>query len=304
MLHIGKNTRSTIISKGISAGYGRNTYRGRVHIHKGATGARNYSQCDSLLLGSTCAAFTFPDIVVQDPTAQMEHEASTSKIGDEQLFYCQTRGITPEDATNMIVNGFCKQVFLKLPMEFAVEAQKLTGVFMAFQYPVEIPGVSNAYFLKAALNAIRKYHGQDEIDAMDFVTLVQDKAKLLGLDETFMKRGLNEGFSGGEKKKNEVFQMAVLEPKFCVLDETDSGLDIDALRLVANGINAMRSPKRAMLVVTHYQRLLDYVVPDVVHVLVDGKIVKSGDADLARNLEKHGYGWILEEAPRPAPARP
>jgi len=178
------------------------------------------------------------------------------------------------------------------------------GVFMAFQYPVEIPGVSNAYFLKAALNAIRKYRGLEEIDAMDFVALVQDKAKLLGLDETFMKRGLNEGFSGGEKKKNEVFQMAVLEPKFCVLDETDSGLDIDALRLVANGINTMRSPKRAMLVVTHYQRLLDYVVPDVVHVLVDGRIVKSGDADLARNLEKHGYGWILEEAPKPQAARP
>ena len=177
------------------------------------------------------------------------------------------------------------------------------GVFMAFQYPVEIPGVSNAYFLKAALNAIRKYRGLEEIDAMDFVTLVQDKAKLLDLDETFMKRGLNEGFSGGEKKKNEVFQMAVLEPKFCILDETDSGLDIDALRLVANGINTMRSPKRAMLVVTHYQRLLDYVVPDFVHVLVDGRIVKSGDADLARNLEKHGYGWIVEEAPRPQPAR-
>jgi len=177
------------------------------------------------------------------------------------------------------------------------------GVFMAFQYPVEIPGVSNAYFLKAALNAIRKYRGLEEIDAMDFMGLVQDKAKLLGLDETFMKRGLNEGFSGGEKKKNEVFQMAVLEPKFCILDETDSGLDIDALRLAANGINTMRSPTRSMLVVTHYQRLLDYVIPEHVHVLVDGRIVKSGDADLARNLEKHGYGWILEEAPRPQPAR-
>ena len=174
------------------------------------------------------------------------------------------------------------------------------GVFMAFQYPVEIPGVSNAYFLKAALNAIRKYRGEDEIDAMDFVSLVQERMKLLGLDESFMKRGLNEGFSGGEKKKNEVFQMAVLEPKFCILDETDSGLDIDALRLVADAINVMRSPKRSMLVVTHYQRLLDYVTPDVVHVLVDGKIVKSGDADLARNLEKHGYGWILEETPGPA----
>src|SRR5437899_7014957 len=178
------------------------------------------------------------------------------------------------------------------------------GVFMAIQYPVEIPGVSNAYFLKAALNASRKYRGQEEIDAMDFMALVQEKAKLLALDETFMKRGLNEGFSGGEKKKNEVFQMAVLEPKFCILDETDSGLDIDALRLVANGINTMRSPTRSMLVVTHYQRLLDYVIPEHVHVLVDGRIVKSGDADLARNLEKHGYGWILEEAPRPAAARP
>jgi len=177
------------------------------------------------------------------------------------------------------------------------------GVFLAFQYPVEIPGVSNAYFLKAALNAIRKYRGLEEIDAMDFMGLVQDKAKLLGLDETFMKRGLNEGFSGGEKKKNEVFQMAVLEPKFCILDETDSGLDIDALRLVANGVNTMRGPNRAMLVVTHYQRLLDYVIPDFVHVLVDGRIVKSGDADLARNLEKHGYGWIVEEAPKPQPAR-
>ena len=177
------------------------------------------------------------------------------------------------------------------------------GVFMAFQYPVEIPGVSNAYFLKAALNAIRKYRGLEEIDAMDFMGLVQDKAKLLGLDETFMKRGLNEGFSGGEKKKNEVYQMAVLEPKFCILDETDSGLDIDALRLVANGVNTMRGPNRAMLVVTHYQRLLDYVIPDFVHVLVDGRIVKSGDADLARNLEKHGYGWIVEEAPKPQPAR-
>ena len=138
---------------------------------------------------------------------------------------------------------------------------------------------------------------------MDFMGLVQDKAKLLGLDETFMKRGLNEGFSGGEKKKNEVFQMAVLEPKFCILDETDSGLDIDALRLVANGVNTMRGPNRSMLVVTHYQRLLDYVIPDFVHVLVDGRIVKSGDADLARNLEKHGYGWIVEEAPKPQPAR-
>src|SRR3989475_12043724 len=170
------------------------------------------------------------------------------------------------------------------------------GVFMAFQYPVEIPGVSNAYFLKAALNAIRKYRGQEEIDAMDFVTLVQDKAKLLGLDETFMKRGLNEGFSGGEKKKNEIFQMAVLEPKLCILDETDSGLDIDALKAVADGVNALRSKDRAILVITHYQRLLNYIVPDRVHVLHSGRIVKSGGKELALELEEKGYGWIEKEA--------
>ncbi len=174
------------------------------------------------------------------------------------------------------------------------------GVFMAFQYPVEIPGVGNAYFLKAAVNAIRKYRGQPELDAMEFLNLVGDKMKLLGLDETFMKRGLNEGFSGGEKKRNEIFQMAVLEPKLAVLDETDSGLDIDALRIVANGINLMRSPERAMLVVTHYQRLLQYVVPDFVHVLSDGRIVKSGGKELAEELERKGYGWVEETAARPA----
>ncbi len=177
------------------------------------------------------------------------------------------------------------------------------GVFMAFQYPVEIPGVGNAYFLKAALNAIRKHRGQPELDAMEFLNLVNDKMKLLGLDETFMKRGLNEGFSGGEKKRNEVFQMAVLEPRLAILDETDSGLDIDALRIVANGVNSMRSTERAMLVVTHYSRLLQYIVPDYVHVLAGGRIVKSGGKELAQELERTGYAGLgIEEAP-PVPAR-
>ncbi len=172
------------------------------------------------------------------------------------------------------------------------------GVFMAFQYPVEIPGVGNAYFLKAALNAIRKHRGEPELDAMEFLTLVNDKMKLLGLDETFMKRGLNEGFSGGEKKRNEIFQMAVLEPRLAILDETDSGLDIDALRVVANGVNSMRSKERAMLVVTHYSRLLQYIVPDVVHVLATGRIVKSGGKELAQELERTGYAGLgIEETP-------
>jgi len=169
------------------------------------------------------------------------------------------------------------------------------GLFLAFQYPVEIPGVSNAYFLKSALNAVRQHRGLEELDAMDFMSLVSEKAKLLSLDESFLKRSLNEGFSGGEKKRNEILQMAVLEPTLAVLDETDSGLDIDALRIVATGINAMRGPERAMVVVTHYQRILEYVAPDFVHVLFAGRLVKSGDKELARELERRGYSWIEEE---------
>lgn len=168
------------------------------------------------------------------------------------------------------------------------------GLFLAFQYPVEIPGVGNAYFLRAALNAIRRYRGLPDLDAIDFIEIVNEKAKLLGLDESFMKRSLNEGFSGGEKKRNEVFQMAVLEPRLAIMDETDSGLDIDALRIVAHGINTMRSPDRAIVVVTHYARLLQYVIPDFVHVLSNGRIVKSGDKELAQTLEKFGYEWIAE----------
>jgi Fe-S cluster assembly ATP-binding protein len=166
------------------------------------------------------------------------------------------------------------------------------GVFMAFQYPVEIAGVNNAYFLKAALNAKRKHLGQPELDAMEFMQLVNEKSKLLDIDKSMLSRAVNEGFSGGEKKRNEIFQMALLEPKLAILDETDSGLDIDALKLVAAGVNAMRSPDRAFIVVTHYQRLLTYIVPDFVHVLSGGRIVKSGGKELALELEAKGYSWI------------
>jgi Fe-S cluster assembly ATP-binding protein len=174
------------------------------------------------------------------------------------------------------------------------EERAKEGVFLAFQYPVEIPGVQNTYFLRTALNSIRKHRGLPEVDAMDFLKLVEEKAKLVEMDDALLTRPINEGFSGGEKKRNEIFQMAVMEPRLAILDETDSGLDIDALRVVSGGINALRSPDRAMLVITHYQRLLTYVVPDVVHVLSDGRIVTSGDRSLALKLEERGYGWIEE----------
>jgi len=172
------------------------------------------------------------------------------------------------------------------------EERAQEGVFLAFQYPVEIPGVSNMYFLKAALNTVRKNRGLEELDAMDFLNLVKEKMKLMEMDQTLLNRAVNTGFSGGEKKRNEIFQMAVLEPRLAILDETDSGLDIDALKLVATGVNALRSPERSMIVVTHYQRLLNYIVPDFVHVLADGKIVKSGGKELALQLEESGYAGL------------
>ncbi|MEO1879468.1 MAG: Fe-S cluster assembly ATPase SufC [Methylococcales bacterium] len=175
------------------------------------------------------------------------------------------------------------------------ELRAREGVFLAFQYPVEIPGVSNIYLLKAALNAIRKHQGLDEVDAMDFLTLVKDKIKLLQMDEKFLYRAVNDGFSGGEKKRNEILQAAILEPKLCILDETDSGLDIDALKVVANGINSLRTEERSFLMITHYQRMLDYIKPDFVHVLADGKIVKSGGPELALELEAKGYQWVEEK---------
>jgi Fe-S cluster assembly ATP-binding protein len=181
------------------------------------------------------------------------------------------------------------------------EERAREGVFLAFQYPVEIPGVSNVYFLKAATNAIRKHRGLPELDALEFLSLVKERSKIVDLDDELVKRAVNEGFSGGEKKRNEIFQMAVLEPSLAVLDETDSGLDIDALRIVAGGVNRLRGPDRAMIVVTHYQRLLNYIVPDFVHVLVDGRIVRSGGKEMALELEEKGYSW-LEKEPAAAPA--
>jgi Fe-S cluster assembly ATP-binding protein len=169
------------------------------------------------------------------------------------------------------------------------------GIFLGFQYPVEIPGVSNMYFLKTALNEIRKYRGLDELDAMDFLALAKNRTKLVEMDEALMNRAVNEGFSGGEKKRNEIFQMAILEPKLAILDETDSGLDIDALKIVAGGVNALRREDRAIILVTHYQRLLNYIVPDKVHVLLEGRIVKSGGKELALELEERGYGWLETE---------
>lgn len=181
-------------------------------------------------------------------------------------------------------------------LQLAPEERARQGIFLAFQYPVEIPGVSNTYFLRAALNTLRKERGEEEVDPMDFLVLIKEKMKLFKIDETLIGRPVNEGFSGGEKKRNEIFQMAVLEPTLAILDETDSGLDIDAMKIVADGVNSLRSPKRAFLVVTHYQRLLNYIIPDQIHVLYDGRIVRSGDKSLAIELEEKGYSWLEKEA--------
>lgn len=185
-------------------------------------------------------------------------------------------------------------------LDLKPEERAREGVFLAFQYPVEVPGVSGMYFLKAAYNEVRKHRGETELDAVEFLAMVKEKMKILELDQSLLNRPLNEGFSGGEKKRNEIFQMAVLQPKLAILDETDSGLDIDALRVVASGVNKLKGPDNAQLVITHYQRLLDYIVPDFVHVLVNGAIVKSGGKELALELERRGYDWILEEQGQPA----
>ena len=189
-------------------------------------------------------------------------------------------------------------------LEMDPEERAREGVFMAFQYPVEIPGVSNTYFLKAALNAVRKHRGLPEMDALEFLTMVRQKMKMVQMEESLLNRPVNEGFSGGEKKRNEIFHMAVLEPRLCVLDETDSGLDIDALRIVADGVNALRGQDRSFLVITHYQRLLNYIVPDYVHVLVDGRFVRSGGKELALELEEKGYSWLEGMAPEQPAAQP
>jgi Fe-S cluster assembly ATP-binding protein len=181
-------------------------------------------------------------------------------------------------------------------LELDPEERAQKGIFLAFQYPVEIPGVNNTYFLRAALNAVRKYRGESEINAAAFMKLVREKMGILHIDQSLLNRPVNQGFSGGEKKRNEIFQMAVLDPKLAILDETDSGLDIDALRVVADGVNALRSPERAMIVVTHYQRLLNYIIPDYVHIMIDGRIVRSGGKELALEVEEKGYDWLREES--------
>ena len=188
-------------------------------------------------------------------------------------------------------------------LDMPPEQRAREGIFLAFQYPVEIPGVSNTYFLRAALNAVRKHRGQEELDGMDFLKLLRQKLEVIHVDQELLNRPVNEGFSGGEKKRNEIFQMAVLDPKLAILDETDSGLDIDALRLVSDGVNALRGPDRSILMVTHYQRLLEYIVPDQVHVLVGGRIVKSGGKELAQKLEAQGYAWLEEQVPGARGAR-
>lgn len=188
-------------------------------------------------------------------------------------------------------------------LAMSVEDRARSGLFLAFQYPIEIPGVSNAYFLKAAVNAVRRHQGLDELDAMDFLKRVKSEMKTVGMKEEFLYRSVNEGFSGGEKKRNEVLQMSLLEPRLAILDETDSGLDIDALKVVADGVNRLRSPDRALIVITHYQRLLDYIVPDYVHVLSAGRIVRSGGRDLALELEERGYGWLTDPSPTSSGAR-
>jgi Fe-S cluster assembly ATP-binding protein len=197
---------------------------------------------------------------------------------------------------DVVVTGGAVSYLGRDLLVLAPEERAHAGLFLAFQYPVEIPGVSNVYLLNAALNARRRHRGEPELDAMEFLQLVKDKMALMQMDETLLYRAVNEGFSGGEKKRNEILQMAVLEPRLAILDETDSGLDIDALQIVAQGVNSMRSPERAIVLVTHYQRLLDYVVPDRVHVLANGRIVKSGPRELALELERKGYGWIEDEA--------
>ena len=306
MIHLGKNTRSTIVSKGISAGKSENSYRGLVRVAQKADNARNYSQCDSLLLGDKCGAHTFPYMDIRNETAIVEHEATTSKISEDQIFYCNQRGISTEDAVGLIVNGYAKEVLNKLPMEFAVEAQKLLamspedraheGIFLSFQTPVEIPGVSMVNFMRAAVNEQRKYRHLPALSASEFLKLMREKRAIVELDNKLANRSVNEGFSGGEKKRNEIFQMAMLEPTFAILDETDSGLDVDALRIVADGFNKLKTAETSAMVITHYQRLLDYIKPDTVHVLLGGRIVKTGGPELAKEIETRGFDWIKKEA--------
>ncbi len=407
MIHLGKNTRTTIVSKGISAGRGQNTYRGLVKVGRSADGARNFSQCDSMLIGDRLRRPHLPlhrgaqpdgadgarghhlqdrrgpDLLLQparhlhrgrgvhdrqrllqgglpgashgvrgggaeaprrQPRRKCRLKPKTSRtrsrpgrgkgsismsatpvldvkdlhvtVGGREIL----RGLDLEVNAGEVhaimgPNGSGKSTLAQALAgreeyevtagrilyegrdleEMAADERARAGIFLAFQYPVEIPGVSNTYFLRTALNAIRTHRGEPELDAMDFLGLIRERVQLVKLDEELLKRPVNEGFSGGEKKRNEIFQMAVLEPRLGILDETDSGLDIDALRIVADGVNALRSPDRAFILITHYQRLLNYIVPDFVHVLKGGRIVRSGGRELALELERQGYEWLGDE---------
>merc|ERR1712194_303721 len=386
MTHIGKNTRSRIVSKGISAGNSKNTYRGFVSVNKKAIGARNYSQCDSLLIGNLSNSNTFPFISVQNCTTKIEHEASTSKIGEEQIFYFLQRGISIEKGIELMISGFCREVFTELPLEFASEADRFIkfkirrkcrimnlkspileikdlrastnnneilkslnltinrgeihaimgpngsgkstfskiiaghptyevlsgdilfkgfsildldpeershlGIFLAFQYPIEIPGVSNEDFLRLAYNSKQKFLEKPEVDPIEFFSIINEKLKSVNMSSVFLSRNVNEGFSGGEKKRNEILQMILLESELSILDETDSGLDIDALKIISKGINTFMNSDKAIILITHYQRLLDYIKPDYVHVMQNGKIIKTGTSELAKELEIKGYEWL------------
>jgi Fe-S cluster assembly protein SufB len=421
MIHLGKNTKSTIISKGISAQRGQNTYRGRVRISKSAENARSFTQCDSLLIGDQCGAHTFPYIEVKNASAQVERRGSDLLLQPTGHFHrrcgihdrqwilqgstgesahgirrgsaeaawhqpggqrrithlsdttrsaaygcgpggtAQTRSgvrcdesaasVAPDPCNgtrsetmlsikNLHVNIHGTEILHGLDLEVKAgevhaimgpngsgkstlaavlagrdgyqvtqgsitylgqdllkmnpEERAREGVFLAFQYPVEIPGVNSTYFLRTSLNELRQHRGEEALDAFDFLELIKEKLGLLEMDEKFLKRSVNEGFSGGEKKRHEILQMAVLEPRLAILDEADSGLDIDALRVVANGVNQLHAPDRAVVVVTHYQRLLDYIVPDYVHVLYQGKVVKTGAKGLALELEEKGYDWLKD----------
>ncbi|NKI73815.1 Fe-S cluster assembly protein SufB [Dickeya sp. CFBP 2040] len=411
MIHIGKHSRSTIITRRIAAGHSENTYRGLVKIMPSATDARHFTQCHSMLVGGDCRVHTMLCMDVENCT-QLNHEATTLRIGEDQLFYCLQRGISANDAISMIVNGFCKDVLSALPLELAVEAQKLLslgpntvwvdenatvmgrhapcrgaenherqakrrkdnrvltienlnvsvkdkpginglnlrvspgevhavigpsgagkgtlsatlagcegytvtggslrfkgkdllallpearageGMFIAFQYPVEIAGVSNRIFLQTSLNAVRAYRQQSALDRFDFEYWIKDKIQLLNVPDDLLARSVNVDFSCSEKKHNDILQMAVLEPDLCILDKPDSGLDSDALKIVADGISALRDGKRAFIILTDYPHLLHQIRPDYVHVLCQGQIVRSGDFTLVKQVEEQGYDWLINQ---------
>src|SRR5436853_173018 len=299
MLHLGKNTTSRIISKGIAAGHSQNTYRGLVTSHRRAKGARNFTNCDSLLIGDKCGAHTTPYIEGKNTLNGLELSVGKGSVhaimgpnGSGKSTLAHVLAGKPEYVVtqgDVLLDG---EDLLGLPPD----ERAAKGLFLAFQYSLEIPGVATMTFLRTALNAQRRKRGEAELSTPEFMKKVREASAKLGIEQDMLRRGVNVGFSGGEKKRNEILQMALLEPRLAVLDETDSGLDIDALKIVSDGVNRLRSPERASVVITHYQRLLDYIVPDVVHVLSKGRIVKTGGKELALELEAKGYAQYQDEA--------